>query len=248
MKIFLVFFMFIFGCNIDVTQYEEIIKIKIQELGMDSEVFVNEMSKNSILIDIIYNGGEFKNEFSDFFLDKQSNEIIVNLLTLELYRSYSNLTNIEYKIGFQGYPDVLKKDYSKSELDALLRISESSVKVLEFAVTNMRYKGVIRADQFIDYILINYPNKFTYSGSFWELLNSYSRATINPPENAYELYSFLVFAASFSEYGEKTGNEENSEWMKYFLRVGGFDSRLLNYSSEEIAVYLENRFGFGNSR
>lgn len=216
------------------------IKEKLISWKLNTDVALkNEAGK--IKIEIVFKG-KSKNSF---FLDKESNNMIIAMLDYTFYDELNNTNEINYKLGFEGYPDVLQMTITKEKLtENYVYFNNTPIfyDFVEFAFINMGYINVLRATQLIEYLNKNYSEIFNYNGSFWNLLYDYSKACKSPEKNLKGIYNFVWFAGSTSDPANPREDDINQDVFKYYLKSCNLKPELLSMDALELMKYLDAKY------
>lgn len=194
-----------------------------------------------LFVEIFYKGqGE-----NSFFLDKESNNMILAMLGYSFHKEFKAIDTIKYQLKFEGYSDVFNMTLSQ---DKLLENNNNFIatpifhEFVEYSFLNLKYLDVLRSTQLIKYLNENYSEIFNYNGSFWNLLYDYSKACENPQDNLKSVFHFILFSSLTKDPDNPRDDDINQDAFKYYLSKCGFPDELLKQNTLEIMEYLDKNY------
>lgn len=233
--------------RIDKISLEKKITLELEEWGIRSNLQVQEKDSSRIDINITL----LKKKGSDsnsFFLDRESNQIMINLLSFIFYDELKNFNFIKFNVigeGFDvGYDFAGNKRTVEFAYESYSN-HEQLFSLYKYVFKNMRYLDVLRSTQLINHISKEFE-EYYFNGSFWDLfygfvISSTSHEQIN--EFAFHFISFVAVAKAFAL--SNIDYQINIKSLEYIIADCGFDPALVDLTYQEL-VEMFNKGTFRN--
>lgn len=239
----------IVGCNtnssteiLDTEHFSSQVSNKLREWKLHNRVVVS--VKDSIAIVDIHYEKNNSDTLNSFYLDKESNDMVITMLSHVFYDQLANFRGLLYELTFEDYPDRISVSFRKQELEKRHREFEEVPIFYDFvdhAFKKMRYMGVMEATQLMKYLEKN-TNVFDHQGSFWNLLHDYSKACQTPQNHLYSVYLFIWFTGVVNDPAMKN-SERYGPSLLYYLKSCGFGAELMSLSPGALMKRLNYDYG-----
>lgn len=216
-------------------------KLNIWKLKNTTSVYE---SRQNIDVNITFKG----DSLGAFFLDKESNTMVLTMLCYSFYNRFEAFDTVKFQLRFEGYPDVLFVNLSQKKLAENHQEFINTpyfYDFVEFSFIHLGYIDVLKSTQLIKHLNKIFPDIYDFEGGYWLLLYKYCIACKEPEENINEIFYFLWFASDAIYYVPAKDENSSIKWhMEYFLTTFGFDAVLLDEKFIEIYEYLERKYGY----
>lgn len=232
---------------VDEISLEKKIILELEEWGIKSNSQVQEKDSSSIDINITL----LKKKGSDstsFFLDRESNQIMINLLTYVFYDELKNFDFIKYNVIGEGFD--IGHDFTGNKRTVEFAYESYSnhnqlFSLYKYVFKNMSYLDVLRSTQLINHISKEF-DEYYFSGSFWDLfygfvLSSNTHEQIN--EFAFHFIAFVAVAKAFAL--SNIDYKINIKSLEYIIADCGFNPTLVDLTYQEL-VEMFNKGTFRN--
>lgn len=240
----------IFSCtNQNLGLLENKISNQLSAWNLNNEVSIEEQGK-TLQIDIFYKDNDTIDDLYTFFLDDESKNMVTSMLTHVFYDDLKGYEIVYFQLMSQlSAPQTDNIELTKEEIHSNhVNFSKvpTFVHFVEYALTNMRYMGVLKATQAIKYF-----NKNTYAinfdGSFWDFLYLYSLSCNSQKMDKEIVKQFLFFVTVVNdpEFLEES-DDYFPEPLFYFVEYCGYSKeelnsaiksyRLIDYLNEELGI------------
>lgn len=238
------------GCNnttspqdlMDTQHFSSQVTNKLRDWKLNNQVTVN--LNDSIALIAIHYTTDISDTLSPYFLDRESNDLIVTMLSYFFYEEMKELKSIVYQLTFENHSDTILVSFSSRDLEMRYKEFEKYpifYDFVEYAFKNMRYRGVLEATQLMRFLESN-TNVFDHKGSFWNLLHDYSKACQHPKDHIYSAYLFIWFTGVANDPDMKHSDNYRQSLL-YFVKSCGFKEELVFLRPEELIKQLNSAYG-----
>jgi hypothetical protein len=210
-------FLVVAGCNSGTkskTLNANDVRTELNKLGLDSEVQMF-TSNDDIKFNIDYKGIDL----NSFFIDSESNNLIIALVCHRLYKSLDpKLRSISFSIRFQNYKEYYQIELNKEQLKKFNSSFENNPlfeKFVVYSLRNMKYLLVTESTQLIGLLQKRYSENFSHKGSFWKLLQGYSEGCKNKIKS--QPYNDFIFFVQKMIKVKEIESEGGFDTFDYFI-------------------------------
>jgi hypothetical protein len=179
---------------------------------------------------------------NSFFLDEESNLVLVSLLNFEFYESFEGFDTVHYSLSFEGYLESDFMAYPKLERKKHFDEFTSYPKFLEntrYAIKNMRYMGVMQTRRMMVFLKEQVP-VFNYEGTFWKFLYDFSILCDDPSVNLWSAFQFIWFTGITNDEEFKNDADLFPEHLKFIVSNCGYPDSLVNEKFKDPAILLDD--------
>lgn len=240
-------FFLVISCNSSSKEITESKNIadKLKSWGLDSELFLD-IKNNELAISILFKK-DSSNSLTSYFIDEESNKMVVAMLNETFYEEFRKYNLITYNLSFEEQKDL---DEMKIIIDKEMLLqthgqfidSPKFYDFVEYAFKHVQSVDIIRSDAWIEY-LSKESKLFEFTGSFWKLLHNYSMACGRPKEKLKDIYLFIAFVGLISDPGNPKKEDINQENFKYYIESCDFDIKLIHLTLPELIKTLDEKYG-----
>ncbi len=249
----MVFILFFFtNCNEekqDLLKLSEDISIMLSNWNLSNNDIELSLKDNDLIIQIIFRKNK-EDDLNSYYLDEESNSILVSMITHNFFNQLKNYETVNYELIFFDKSDRVLIDqgfsigFTKARLNEVYSNIESNLKFLEFGkyiFKNITKVDIVRSQASIE-IFNKYVDGFNFNGSFWDLLYTFSLGCDNPKENLDGIYHFIAFVGLIKDPENPREDDIDQEKFKYFLQNCNYPIDLIDMGLTSLLTYLDERY------
>ncbi len=228
----------------EITNFENEVAKELYGWGLHNEVVVSEV-ENTINITIHFLKND-SNSLNSYFLDEESNNLVIAMLNQTFYEKLKNYKDIAYSLSFEDKKDMAPMIVliNNTKLNVTRTQFENTPKFYDFvkyAFEHVQSVDIVRANAWLEY-LRDKPEVFDFKGSFWKLLYNFTVACDKPEEKINDIYLFIAFTGLIADPDNPKEDDINQENLKYFIKSCGFDTELIYLSLPDLKKVLIEKY------
>jgi hypothetical protein len=154
-------------------ELSECILLTLQEFGRKTEVREISETNNELNVSIYI--------YSPSFLDEETHKLMLSLLVFKLYDKLEKYDNVNFIVNDEKFEhEPLRYSTDKGAMNMFFNNYNSNplfVELLSFSLSNMTQDDLIRCNLIIEELYKLMPNEFNFNGSFWLLLENFSKSS-----------------------------------------------------------------------